>query len=185
MSTGDEPDAEEREPPLAAPELAGEAGWTPLDSLGWRRHEGAGRIDPRSFVRDDGSSDRLRVRYFVRDEDKALRGKIWFGPATQGPPGHAHGGSMAAVLDDAMGVAAWVAGHMVVAAKIEIRFVSMLPLGTVALLEASVAEAEGRKVRTKAELRDDAGTVFATGEGLFIHLGAERFRDFFAKASKG
>ncbi len=150
------------------PELCAEAGWAPLDQI--TSHAG------RSFVRRDGSTDRLTCRYFRRDEDGALVGKIRFGPGTQGPPGHAHGGSMAAVLDDAMGIAAWMAGHMVVAAEIKVRFRSMLPLGTVARLEARVASVDGKRVETLGQLLGQDGKPFATAEGLFIHLGAEKFR---------
>ena len=156
-------------------ELPPEEGWTPLAPLGFRHGN-------RSFVRNDGSEDRLRLRYFKRDADGVLVGKIWFGPGTQGPPAHAHGGSMASVLDDAMGISCWVAGHMVVAAEIRIRFRNMLPIGTVALLEAEVAEVDGKRVRTRAELRSAEGTVFASGEGLFVHLGAEKFGEFLDQA---
>ena len=40
-----------------------------------------------------------------------------------GPPGHVHGGAMAAALDEAMGAVCWMNGHPVVAATIsrEIR----------------------------------------------------------------
>src|SRR5579859_3317215 len=34
----------------------------------------------------------------------------------QGPPGHAHGGAIAAVLDEVMGAAVWRAGHPVLLA---------------------------------------------------------------------
>ena len=149
-------------------DLPPEPGWTALEPLGSRHGD-------RSFVRNDGSDDRLRVRYFRREGDSTLVGKIWFGPATQGPPAHAHGGSMASVLDDAMGICAWMGGHMVVAAEIRIRFRNLLPIGTVALLEASVTEVDGKRVRTRAELCSSDGTRFATGEGLFVHLGPERF----------
>ena len=83
---------------------------------------------------------------------------------------------MAAVLDDAMGIAAWMAGHMVVAAEIKVRFRSMLPLGTVARLEARVASVDGKRVETLGQLLGQDGKPFATAEGLFIHLGAEKFR---------
>ena len=48
------------------------------------------------------------IHYFRTGPDRSLRAKVLFGPGTQGPPGHAHGGSMAAVLDEAMGGAAWM-----------------------------------------------------------------------------
>ena len=44
------------------------------------------------------------------------------GPPIEGPPGHAHGGSMAAVLDEAMGAAAWMEGHLVVAVRLATSF---------------------------------------------------------------
>jgi acyl-coenzyme A thioesterase PaaI-like protein len=156
-------------------DLPPEPGWTPLAPLGFRHGD-------RSFVRADGSSDRLLVRYFRREPDQGLVGKIWFGPGTQGPPAHAHGGSMASVLDDAMGICAWMSGHMVVAAEIRIRFRNMLPIGTVALLEASIVEVDGKRVRTRAELRAGDGTRFATGEGLFVHLGPDRFGELVDQA---
>jgi acyl-coenzyme A thioesterase PaaI-like protein len=158
------------------PELLAEPGWELLEQV--TRHAG------RSFVRLDGSSDRFTCRYFRRDADSALVGKIRFGPGTQGPPGHAHGGSMAAVLDDAMGISAWMAGHMVVAAEISVQFRAMLPLGTVALLEASVAGVSGKKVQTKGALLGADGKPFATSTGLFIHLGPEKFRELSDKARR-
>ena len=162
---------------MSAPpeDLAPEPGWSIIPPLGFRQGD-------RSFVRRDGSEDRLRVWYFRRDADNALMGKIWFGPGTQGPPAHAHGGAMASVLDDAMGISAWMAGHMVVAAEIRIRFRSMLPIGTVAILEASVAEVDGKRIKTRSELRSQEGVVFASGEGLFVHIGRDKFAELVEQA---
>lgn len=149
-------------------------GWEALD--GFTSHTG------RSFVRRDGSADRLTVRYFRRLSDSALMGRIRFGQGCQGPPGHAHGGSMAAVLDDAMGVSAWLVGHKVVAAEITIKFRNMLPLDGVAQLEAWVAEVDGKKVKTKGRLTSlDGKSVYSEGAGLFIELGAERFSEMLSK----
>ena len=84
---------------------------------------------------------------------------------------------MAAVLDDAMGIVCWMAGHQVVAAEIKIRFRNLMPLSTVTHLETVVSSVDGKKVRTKGHLVDADGKPFATGEGLFIHIGSERFRE--------
>lgn len=60
-------------------------------------------------------------------------GNIWaeftFNLAQQGPPDHVHGGASAAVLDEAMGAAVWVAGLQVVAARLEVDYKRPLPLG--------------------------------------------------------
>ena len=112
----------------------------------------------------------VSVRWF-KDEAGALVGKAWFGPRAEGPPGHAHGGSMAAVLDEAMGGAAWQSGHPVVAANLDISFRHMLPLDAACVVEARITAADGRKITTTATLRDrDGGQVFAEGRGVFVVL---------------
>lgn len=130
----------------------------------------------RTFVRANGGADLFTVHYYRREADGALVGRVLFGAGCQGPPGHAHGGSMAAVLDDAMGCAAWIAGHPVVAAEIRIGFKSMIPLGRVMGLEARVRSAEGRKVHTEGRLFDlETDALHANGEGTFVRVGVRRF----------
>lgn len=157
------------------PDLSGEPHWTktllPTD---------VGII---SFVSGDPHGDRIRVRYF-RDDTGALRGKVWFGPGTQGPPGHAHGGSIASVLDEAMGGATWLGGHPAVALELTSRFRNMIPLGTVATLKAEITETDGRKVRTKCTIEGLDGLVFAEGEALFLALDPARLGDLAERASK-
>jgi acyl-coenzyme A thioesterase PaaI-like protein len=169
-------DEETRESRSNAPEVVPEPGWTPIDPL---RLEGG----PRSFVSGDPGGDRLRVRYFRREKDGRLVGRAWFGPGAQGPPGHAHGGSMAAVLDEAMGAAAWMEGHLVVAVRLCTSFQRMLPLGTDALLEAWVERLEGRKVWTLCRLLDEDGEPFAEADALFVKLDPARFMPLIEKAA--
>lgn len=151
-----------------------EPGWDPLEPLAPQ--------SMRSFVSGDPSGQRLRVRYFRRGDDGALVGRVWFGPDAQGPPGHAHGGSMAAVLDEAMGAGAWLAGHTVVAARIGVSFRAMLPLGTIALVETWVESVDGRKVTTRGRLSGPGGDVFAESDGLFVAIALEKFGGFVGHA---
>ena len=133
--------------------------------------------DGRSFVMGDNSEDRLMVRYFVRERDNRFFAKIYFGSAAQGPPGFAHGGSIAAALDEAMGFAAWIAGQSVVSAKLTINYKKMIPLKTVATIEAWVDSIKGRRVITKCKIYDDNGKIFSKSEGLYINIPKERFGD--------
>ncbi len=128
------------------------------------------------FVSRDPDSTRLRVRYFHRTTDNALVATVWFGPGTEGPPGHAHGGSVASVLDEAMGAAAWHAGHPVVAARLTVDFREMVPVNAAAIAEAWIERIDGRKVRTHARLVSETGVVFAESHGLFIILEEEHLR---------
>ena len=158
------------------PPVRPEPDWRPLDPF--RIEGGRG-----SFVSGDPEGDTLRVAYFRRENDGRLMGRAWFGPGTAGPPGHAHGGAVAAVLDEAMGAAAWMAGHISLAASLHTDFRAMLPLGTDATLEAWVERHEGRKVWTRGALRGDDGRLFAEANALFIRLDADRDRDILARAA--
>ena len=75
-------------------ELAGEADWTPFDAPSLVG-------ESLRFVSGEPDGNRFRVRYF-RDQGQQLKARIWFGPETEGPPWHAHGGSMAGVLDEVL-----------------------------------------------------------------------------------
>jgi acyl-coenzyme A thioesterase PaaI-like protein len=90
------------------------------------------------------------------------------GERQQGPPGHAHGGCLSAVLDEAMGAAVWCAGHPVVAARLEIDFRKAVPLATPCHVEAWVTTVKGRKIWAEAELRLADGALATRGRGLFV-----------------
>ena len=128
----------------------------------------------------DPSGNGIALRMFVRERDHRLFGKLWYGPEATGPPGHAHGGSIAAVLDHVMGFACWVAGYPVVAANISINFLVSVPLRTVCTVECWVDGVDGKKVVTQGRIFDPEApdTVFATGDGLFIQQPMDRFKGF-------
>lgn len=155
---------------------ATEQGWQPLRLPLTVGHE--------TFVSGDPSGRRLSVRYFRDAAGAALIAKAVFGPGTQGPPGHAHGGSMAALLDETMGAAAWMQGHRVVAADLGVRFRNMLRLGSRCVVRAEVVSVEGRKVIVKSALSDGAGYLFAEGEALFVALDPSKFGKLDAAASQ-
>ncbi len=121
------------------------------------------------FVSGDPQGQRFRVKYF-RNPQKELIARVWFGPETEGPPGHAHGGSMAAVLDEVLGLAAWAAGHPVVVGRLNIHFSQMLPIETVMQVETELVSVEGRKVKVKGRIVDAHGTTFATADCLCINI---------------
>lgn len=151
---------------------------------GWERFRDGSWHDWPTFVNGTPGDGRLEVRYYRRIEDGALVGKIWFGPGAEGPPGYAHGGSMAALLDDAMGSAGWIAGHPVIAANISIDFRRKLVLNSVVELEAWVERIDGRKVYTRARLIGEDGETHAEGTGLFIKMSAESFGKLGAMAAR-
>ncbi len=129
-----------------------------------------------SYVSGNPQSRAIRVQYFHHAGTREFAGRAWFGPGSEGPPGHAHGGSQAALLDEGMGAAAWHSGNSVVAAKIEINFREPLPLGTILTMWTEITRVEGRKVYARARLEGDDGVVYSDGTGLFIVIDPSSFR---------
>lgn len=150
---------------MTAPTPTPEPGWEPV--VPFPSAEG-------TFLAD---GDRVRLAYFRKIGEPTLYAKAWFGKHTMGPPGHVHGGAMAATLDEAMGAAAWMNDFQSVAATIKISFLAMLPLETETTVEARIDRVEGRKIHLRATLTDPSGKVVAEGTGLFVVLREDQLRE--------
>lgn len=151
-------------PPLAAPG----PGWTPVQPFP--------SLDYQSFLVANPTGERVRIAYFRGPEAGRLYARAWFGRETEGPPGHVHGGAIAAVLDEAMGGACWMNGHRAVAAKISVSFLAMLKLETETAIDAWIERVDGRKVFLRARLADPAERPIAESEGLFVVPREEAFQ---------
>ncbi|HDR05322.1 MAG TPA: PaaI family thioesterase [Candidatus Marinimicrobia bacterium] len=130
-----------------------------------------------SFVSGDLEPERIRIEYYLRQRDNHLIAHACFGKKAEGPPGFAHGGSQAAVLDEAMGATPWANLLSVVAAEIHIQFKKMLPLQSYVRVECRINKIQGRKVFTSGEISDGNGTIYSAGEGVYIILPIERFQN--------
>jgi acyl-coenzyme A thioesterase PaaI-like protein len=151
---------------MTAPTATPEAGWEPAMPF----------PSPADTFLADG--DRVRLAYFRKPDEPDLYAKAWFGAKTMGPPGHVHGGAMAATLDEAMGAVCWMNGHHVVAATITITFLAMLPIETETIVHATIERVDGRKVHLRSTLTDLAGRKISEGTGLFIVLKDEVLKSF-------
>ncbi|MFA6318355.1 MAG: PaaI family thioesterase [Elusimicrobiota bacterium] len=148
---------------MKPPRFAAPAGWIPADPF-WQVET------DHSFLSSDGKDGKLMVRYFKRKSGRGLRARVWFGPESEGPPGHAHGGAIAAVLDEALGAAAWALGLTVMTARLAVTFRRAVPLGRTAGVETHVRRAGKIRVVVSGKLIDEHGRVFAEGEGLFLKV---------------
>ena len=149
---------------MTAPPATPEPGWEPVVPF----------PSPDGTFLADG--DRVRLAYFRNPDSPTLYAKAWFGKGTMGPPGHVHGGAMAATLDEAMGAAAWMNDHQCVAATIKISFLAMLPVESETIVEATIDRVEGRKIHLSSTLKSLDGKIVAEGTGLFVVLREEVLR---------
>lgn len=132
----------------------------------------------RSFVSGDPEGDRIRMKFYRGSEPQILWGRVWFGPGAEGPPGHAHGGAQAAVIDELLGGAVWVYGHRVVALNLQTDFIAFVPLMTELVLRGEIVRKEGRKVYTEGTIEDLSGKILARGKVLFLELSEEQAGKF-------
>jgi acyl-coenzyme A thioesterase PaaI-like protein len=137
-----------------------------------------------SFVSGQPDGQVLRVRYYDDTVAGQRVGKVWFGPHAEGPPGCAHGGSLAAVLDEAMGNNCWVRGHRVVAGTLTIRYLKSVPLGTTAIVRTGIDHVEGRKVHAIGWIEGLDGVRYTDASAIYIRLTPEQEAAFVAAAAE-
>jgi acyl-coenzyme A thioesterase PaaI-like protein len=113
-------------------------------------------------------------------EDNCVRGKVEFGKAFEGGPGLVHGGFLAALLDEVLGVATIFSGNPGMTGEYTVRFVRPTHIKVPLHFEARFDGREGRKLFVSADLWEgDTLTVKATG--TFISVDAAHFANFEAE----
>ncbi|MDE0910494.1 MAG: PaaI family thioesterase [Myxococcota bacterium] len=111
----------------------------------------------------------------VVDHDaKTVTGDVFFGAAYEGAPGCVHGGFVAALFDEALGMATIFSGQPGMTGWIKVSYRSPTPLETPLRISARMDDFTGRKIMTSAELM--AGdTLVAEATGLLITIPNEKF----------
>jgi acyl-coenzyme A thioesterase PaaI-like protein len=99
-----------------------------------------------------------------------LLAELVFTQLCQGPPLHAHGGSVAAALDELMGGAGWLNGFPVLARRIEVDFVKPVKIGVRHFGFAAITQKDGRKLFLTGAVINSHGQILSHARGLFIKL---------------
>jgi len=110
------------------------------------------------------------------EEEQVIRGEVTFGRAYEGAPGCVHGGFVAAVLDEALGMACSFSGSPGMTAEITCRYRKPTPIRVPLRIEARLDGVDGRKLRTSGAIY--AGDLLtAEAAGLFISIPFSKFGD--------
>jgi len=116
-----------------------------------------------------GLSNPLAPPIVLDVEGKTVHGHVRFGSAYEGPPGHVHGGFVAAAFDEVLGFVQSTTGQPGMTGTLTIRYRRPTPLDTDLRFEATVQRVEGRKIFAEGRLY--AGDVLtADAEGIFISV---------------
>lgn len=106
----------------------------------------------------------IAMRVIGGGDSPHIEGTVTFGPAYEGPPGHVHGGFVAAMFDELLGFAQMEPGFT---AYLHVDYRKPTPLNRQLTLAAGIDRTEGRKRWVKGTCHLD-GVLLTEAEGLFI-----------------
>jgi len=104
-----------------------------------------------------------------------VEGVVTFGAAFEGPPGHVHGGFVAAVLDELLGMTTAVQQLAGMTGRLTVRYRKPTPLHTELRVVSEVKRVDGRKIHVEGRIELD-GEVLAEADGLFLTVDFDRLR---------
>lgn len=113
----------------------------------------------------------------VTPDGATVEAEFTVGQAHQGAPMLAHGGVLAAAMDEVIGMSIWLFQRPYVTARLETDYVLPVPVGTTLHLRAWCNGIAGRKAYLEAEGRIGApdGPVAVRAAALFVQVGMEHF----------
>ena len=95
-----------------------------------------------------------------------------------GPPGHCHGGIIAAILDEAMGKVNKLRQVIALTKQMTVDYVRPVPLHQPLRVESYEVSVRGRRHVNMGEIRNQKGEVLARGRALFITIDPKMFAKF-------
>ncbi len=116
-----------------------------------------------------GVSNPVAVPLELQRSADGVRADVTLNGTYQGPPGLAHGGWIAALLDQALGTASADAGMVGLTANLDVNYRNPTPLNVPLEITARVTSTEGRKVYVSGEIRHN-GQVTAEGTAIMARL---------------
>jgi len=137
-----------------------------VPSLTWQRNA--------CFACGSANPNGLQLKFELSPGGKSYTCEFELASTFAGPPGHAHGGIIATILDEAMGKANKLKGKVALTRRMEVEYLRPVPLGQLLVVEGRVSKMTGRTLYNTAELRSVKGQVLARSRGKFLAINAEK-----------
>jgi uncharacterized protein (TIGR00369 family) len=110
------------------------------------------------------------LKFTYDEEGKCFVSKFRLARRFTGPPGHAHGGIIATILDEIMGKPSKLREVTVMTREMTVEYLKPVPLGKPLVAVASESHVRGRVHVNLGEIRNQAGDVLARSRGTFIAI---------------
>ena|SRR5579864_1256370 len=127
----------------------------------------------------------MKLRFYLDEEARRAVCEFKLSQRYQGPPGHAHGGIIATILDEAMGKVNRFRKVVALTKKMEVEYLKPVPLGKPLKVTGHEQEVTGRRHINVAEICNDKGEVLARSTGTFIAVDVNRVFARLAKSQDG
>ncbi len=118
--------------------------------------------------------DGIRLPRPEREGDEIYEARFFFDERHQAAPGLAHGGLVAAALDEACGLLATWYRFPTVTARLDVRYRRPVAINRDLTVHAALHADRGRRLFVRGELRDAEG-VLAQARCVFAHVPLEHF----------
>lgn len=117
-----------------------------------------------------GQQNPVGLKLVFRTEGDSVQADFTPTSPYEGYPGYLHGGITCAILDEAMGWAAYglSSGALAITAKAEIKFRRPLLIGEPLVVAASIARRSTRHLWTEATIRRKDGRVAAEANAIMV-----------------
>jgi acyl-coenzyme A thioesterase PaaI-like protein len=107
-----------------------------------------------------------------RRPEGGVAGRFFVKQDHQGPPGYAHGGVMAAALEEAMALLLHGQGTIALTSRLQVELHAPAPIGTFVTVAADVDQLEDSRIHVTATAAsaERPGTPLATARGTFVRV---------------
>lgn len=143
-----------------------------------KKHVGRGHVSRRQknycFACGKNNPEGMHLRFSYDEEKKRFISRFRLGRRYTGPPGHAHGGVIATILDEAMGKVNKIHNVVALTSEISVKYLRPVPLNRPLRVEARGVSVRGRRHINAAEILNQRGEVLASSRGTFIAIDPHR-----------
>jgi uncharacterized protein (TIGR00369 family) len=123
----------------------------------------------------------MRLKFYIDEEARHAVCRFKLARRYQGPPGHAHGGIIATILDEAMGKINRLSRVIALTRTMHVDYLRPVPLGQPLTVTGRAQQIQGREHTNVAEITDAEGRVLARSKGVFVAVDAATLARFAAK----
>jgi len=133
------------------------------------------------FACGKNNVDGMRLKFAYDEERDCFLCRFRLRKRFTGPPGHAHGGIIATILDEAMGKLNRLREVVALTSQITVDYLRPVPLNWPLRVESREISVRGRRHIHRAEILNDKNEVLASSRGTFIAIDPHRMFSRFVK----